>query len=230
MNSTSLAFCDLREFLDMPDRWRRGEGIATPDGTCAVSFKNVCYRYAGAESDTIKNLSFEIKKGEKIALVGLNGAGKTTLAKLLCGLYAPTGGDICVGGHKMGEYDRDAYYKMFSVVFQDIHLMPVSISRNIALCKKEDVDYAKLDDKIALAGLKEKIGHLPDGYESILVKSVHENAIDLSGGEKQRDRGGQNGDIHIAPAVVVPVLRRHSGVRLRRACAARQPRRIGGGR
>jgi len=186
LNSTSLAFCDLREFLDMPDRWRRGEGIATPEGTCAVSFKNVCYRYAGAESDTIKNLSFEIKKGEKIALVGLNGAGKSTLAKLLCGLYAPTGGDICVGGHKMGEYDRDAYYKMFSVVFQDIHLMPVSISRNIALCKKEDVDYAKLDDKIALAGLKEKIGHLPDGYESILVKSVHENAIDLSGGEKQK--------------------------------------------
>lgn len=186
LNSTSLNFCDMREFLDMPDTFNRGEGISIPDETCAISFKNVCYRYAGSENDTIKNISFDIKKGEKIALVGLNGAGKTTLVKLICGLYSTTNGDIYVDGHKISEYNRDEYYEMFSVVFQDIHLMPISIAKNIALRRKEDIDYTKLNEKVMLAGLDEKIEKLPDGFESILVKSVHENATDLSGGEQQK--------------------------------------------
>ena len=186
LHATNLNFCDLRDFLDMPDKFNRGVGIPIPSGTCAISFKNVCYRYAGSENYTLKNINFDINVGEKIAIVGLNGAGKTTLIKLLCGLYAPSTGEIFVDDRKVSEYNRDEYYKLFSVAFQDIHLLPVSIAKNIALCKESAIDYAKLTDKIKIAGLIEKVEMLPDGYHSILIKSVHENAIDLSGGEKQK--------------------------------------------
>jgi len=106
----------------------------------------------------------------------------------MCGLYVPTLGDIFVDGNRIGDYNRDEYYKLFSVVFQDIHLMPVSVSiaKNIALCREVEIDYKKLKDKIELAGLSGKMEQLPDGINSILVKSVHENAVDLSGGEKQK--------------------------------------------
>jgi len=186
LNSTSLNFCDLREFFDMPDKSNRGEGIPIPAETSAINFKNVCYKYAGSENDTIKNISFEIKKGEKIALVGLNGAGKTTLVKLICGLYSPTEGEILINGVPTNKFNIEDYYTMFSAVFQDIHLLPVSIAKNVALCNEEEIDYTKLEDKVKLAGLYEKIDQLPDGYNSILMKSVHENATDLSGGEKQK--------------------------------------------
>ena len=77
INAVSLSFCDLREFLDMPDRFNRGSGIAIPRETSTISFKNVCFRYPGCENDTIKNISFEIKKERRSRLPGL-----TALVKL----------------------------------------------------------------------------------------------------------------------------------------------------
>lgn len=186
LEQTSLSICDLREFLELPDKFNRGKGPDLPSGSPEIIFSDVSFRYPKAENDTLKHLSLKIKKREKIALVGLNGAGKTTLVKLLCGLYRPASGHITVGGHDILEYNRDEYYTILSVVFQDICLMPVSVAKDIALCEQKKIDYTRLEKALRLSGLYEKVQSLPQKEETSLLKSIYEDATDLSGGEKQK--------------------------------------------
>ncbi|MGZ9585674.1 ABC transporter ATP-binding protein [Paenibacillus marinisediminis] len=186
IQKTSLGFCDVREFLDMPDRFNRGEGVELPTSSPEIEFDHVSFSYPNSESVTLKHLNFKVKKGEKIALVGLNGAGKTTLVKLLCGLYQPTEGAVKVGNVNITEYNRDEYYTLLSVVFQDISLLPVSIAKNIALCEEKQIDSERLEQVLKLSGLYEKVQSLPKHENTVLLKSVHDHAIDLSGGENQK--------------------------------------------
>lgn len=186
INRFHLGCTEMREFLDYPDKANHGEGIPLPEDTFSIEFKNVSYRYSGNREDTIKNLSFEISKGEKLAIVGLNGAGKTTLVKLMCGLYTPSEGEILINGQSLNAYNREEYYTLLSVVFQDIFVIPLSIAKNITTAAESETDNEKLQNVIALAGLSDKINSLPDGIETKLVKSIYENAIDLSGGEMQK--------------------------------------------
>ncbi|MCF6460192.1 ABC transporter ATP-binding protein [Clostridium sp. Cult3] len=189
LNAIALDTNDLREFLEMEDNMNRDKGIALPKSyelPCDIELKNLYYKYPGAEDYTIKDINFHIKKGEKLALVGPNGAGKTTLVKLICGLYTPTKGEIYINGKKSSLYNRDEYYSLFSIVFQDTYLLPVSIEKNIALQLEEEIDDEKMDSVLNMSGLMPKIRSLPNGKKTLLVKSVYSEAIELSGGETQK--------------------------------------------
>ncbi len=186
LNRSHLGVCEIREFLDIPDHQNHRKGIPLPSETFSIEFKNVSFRYPKNNTDTIQNLSFKIEKGEKIAIVGLNGAGKTTLVKLMCGLYTPTSGVILINGAPVSSYNIIDYYSLFSVVFQEIFMLPMSIARNVSASKEENTDKDKVMKAIQLAGLAEKINSLPKGIETNLVKSVYDDAIDLSGGELQK--------------------------------------------
>ena len=186
LNEATLSICHLREFLDMSDKSNRGKGIDLPDTAVEIEFENVSFVYPKSNKNVLENLSFKIKKGEKIAIVGNNGAGKTTLVKLISALYQPSSGNIKINGKKISEYNRDEYQSIISPVFQDIYLFPASIAENIALCEKSDININKLSQAIQFAGLQNKIENLPDGYNTPLIKSVIDNAIELSGGEKQK--------------------------------------------
>lgn len=186
LNRVHLSFCEFRTFIDYPDKSNRGIGAPLPTETFTIEFQNVCYRYIGNDEDTIKNLSFTINKGEKLAIVGLNGAGKTTLVKLMCGLYEPTSGVILIDGIPMREYNIEEYYSLFSVVFQDIFLRPKSIACNISAQPENLFDKDKVNNIIKLAGLEKKIASLPDGIDTMMVKSVFDDAVDFSGGEMQK--------------------------------------------
>ncbi len=186
LHATSLSICDLREFLDMSDSFNRGKGHSLPSGTCDIAFKHVRFSYNNNENLVLKDIDFYIGKGEKIAIVGLNGAGKTTLIKLLCGLYRPTSGSIEVAGVSLDAYNRDDYFTLFSVVFQDIILLPVSIAKNIALCEEDKIDRDKLNNVIKLSGLQKKVQELPNKENTLLMKSLVEDAIEFSGGEQQK--------------------------------------------
>lgn len=181
-NNTSYA----REYLDMPDKTNRGKGEKLPTGECELEFRNVSYTYSGAEKPTIQNVSFTLHKGEKLALVGLNGAGKTTLIKLMCGLYDPTEGEILLNGKPMNSYNRDEYFTLFGAVFQDIALLAVTIAENIAGADVDNFDREKVYDCLKKAGLYDKVMSLPEKENTRLVKSVFENATELSGGQMQK--------------------------------------------
>lgn len=184
-----------RECLDMEDRsaGRRSgrEGLLASEVErrglpCEIEFDRVCYRYPAGETDTIHDLSFHIKRGEKIALVGMNGAGKTTCVKLLCGLLEPTSGEIRINGIPIQDLEREEYFGLFSTVFQDIHLLPVSVRENITCCQKGREDRERLERCIRLADLSGRIAAMPRQEETLLVKEVEEEGINLSGGEQQR--------------------------------------------
>ena len=175
-----------REYLDIVDKTNRGVGEKLPTGECEIEFKNVSYKYSSAEKPTINNISFKLNKGERLALVGLNGAGKTTLIKLMCGLYDPTEGEILLNGKSVNSYNRDEYFKIFSTVFQDICVLPVTIAENISGAETGRYDLEKVYSCMKKAGIYEKVMNIPEKENTKLVKSVFENATELSGGETQK--------------------------------------------
>ena len=185
----------LRECLDMPDRsllLRRGEQAAPADAICPqgapceIEFSHVSYRYAGNETDTICDLSFRIRPGERIALVGMNGAGKTTCVKLLCGLLEPTSGEIRLNGVSSWRFDRADYFRRFSTVFQEICPFASSIRDNVTCVAAGQEDAQRLDACLRLADLDERVKRLPHGVDTLLVKELDAEAVNLSGGEQQR--------------------------------------------
>lgn len=175
-----------REYLDIEDKTNRGAGEKLPTDECEIEFKNVSYKYSGAEKPTINNISFKLNKGERLALVGLNGAGKTTLIKLICGLYDPTEGEILLNGKPVNSYNRDEYFKLFGAVFQDICVLPVTVAENVAGAEIDNIDIDRVYDCLKKAGLYDKVMSLPDKENTKLVKSVFENATELSGGQTQK--------------------------------------------
>lgn len=186
INRFHLGFSEMREFLDFPDTANHRPGLPLPEGTFGIEFRNVSYRYQGSDEGTIHNLSFTIGKGEKLAIVGLNGAGKTTLVKLMCGLYEPTEGEVLIDGNPVNAYNRERYYSLYSTMFQDIFVLPLSIARNVSAAVEEETDRPRVHDALALAGLAGKTDTLPRGIDTRLVKSVYDDAVDFSGGELQK--------------------------------------------
>lgn len=150
----------------------------------SIVFKNVFYRYPSASHNTLKNINLEFKKGENIAIVGENGAGKTTLIKLLCGLYNPTDGKIFVNSKDISLYSKESYFDLFSAIFQDYYFLPMTIAQNISA----DINYdkEKLYSAFEKAGIADKINALENKESSVMDKAVYKNAVDFSGGEKQK--------------------------------------------
>lgn len=187
-NTVSLNLCDFREFVDYPEYDGIGIAQATDHMNTVpeIEFRNVSFRYDGAEQDTIHDLSLRIKSGEKLALVGLNGAGKTTLVKLLCGLYRPTSGEIFFNGIPLSDFKREDYYKLVSPVFQEIRTAFFSLAETVSGKSTAETDLKKAEICIRQAGLGSKIDALPNGIHTKLNKKVHINGTELSGGEAQK--------------------------------------------
>lgn len=150
----------------------------------SIEFSNVFFTYPASDTETIRNMSFKVNKGENIAIVGENGAGKTTAIKLLCGLYYPSKGDILINGRSSREFSSDSYFDLFSAVFQDYCFMPMTIAENITA--EQAYDKERLFAAFDKAGIADKINSLPEKENALMVKEVYKNAADFSGGEKQK--------------------------------------------
>ena len=147
-----------------------------------ICFDHVYFKYPKTEKFVLEDVSFEIKKGEKISVVGLNGAGKTTIVKLICRLYSVTQGEIRINGIPIQNYQKDEYIKAISAVFQDYKLFAYSIKENI----HPQIEEESLESICDEVGIKASIEVLPEKYDSVLSKNYEEGGVDMSGGQKQK--------------------------------------------
>ena len=149
-------------------------------------FENVGFIYPGAERWAVRHLSFALKAGEVLALVGENGAGKTTLVKLLARLYDPDEGRILLDGHDLREYDLEALRGNMGVIFQDFVRYNLTAADNIAvgrIAARNDRDRIELAAKRSLAD--DVIAKLAGRYDQMIGKRF-KNGVELSGGEWQK--------------------------------------------
>ena len=137
------------------------------------------------ETLEFRNVSFAVKKGEKISIVGLNGAGKSTLVKLICRMYKADSGEILVNGRDIYDYDYLSYMNVISAVFQDYKLFNFTIEENIS-CRESGADENRVNYLIDEVGMREKIDTLPEGIHSRFGKEYDEDGVELSGGQGQK--------------------------------------------
>lgn len=173
-----------REFMELPERKDTGTAESLPHGD--IAFENVSFSYPGTDRQVLKNLTFRIREGERIAFVGENGAGKSTIIKLLCGLYAPDSGRVLMGGVDVRELSPGLRRRMLSAVFQDFQGYELSLRENVAFgdIARLSEDQALLE-ALARAGASELSGPEKGGLDRPLGH-LEEKGSDLSKGQWQR--------------------------------------------
>ena len=151
-----------------------------------IRFENVSFAYPGAEKNALNEVSFTIKPGETLAVVGRNGAGKTTLFKLICRLYDPIAGRILIDGIDIRDFDPNELRAQIGAMFQDYVDYQATASENIGLGNVADiVDRDAIVNASRQAGADELISKLPQGYDTALGKWF-DAGVNLSGGEWQK--------------------------------------------
>ncbi len=154
-----------------------------------IEFRNVSFTYPGKDAEaeaTLKDVSFTIRAGEAIALVGRNGAGKTTLVKLLTRLYDPDEGEILINGSNIKEYDLKEMRDQIGVIFQDFVNYYLSAYQNIGVGRVDQIENRALIESAACkSGADAVIERLPQGYDTVLGRWFEKGA-QLSGGEWQK--------------------------------------------
>ena len=184
----SLFIGDTFEFLNLKENVTAVEPVlpSPPPLKKKITVKNLSFTYPGNTLRTLSDVSFEIKKGEIIALVGPNGAGKSTLVRLLCRFYDPDSGSIKYDGSDIKNIDPEDYRKHFSVIFQDFMLYNLTASENIRLgnIQEQDPD-KKIKDSATTTGIHELINNLPKSYDTV-IGNLFDDSRELSWGEWQK--------------------------------------------
>jgi ATP-binding cassette subfamily B protein len=150
------------------------------------SFENVSFKYPESEKFVLKNITFSLKKGEKLALVGENGAGKTTLVKLLLRMYEPDEGRILLDGKDIRNYPKSEYQQLFGAIFQDFVKYYFTAGENIGIGYVKEIENRPRVEISAEKSLADKvIADLPENYNQRLGKRFNDGK-DLSGGQWQK--------------------------------------------
>jgi ABC-type multidrug transport system fused ATPase/permease subunit len=166
---------------DVAPRPRRASGVpavaATPRG--AIALENVWFAYQG-EDWVLKDVSFQVQPGEKVALVGATGAGKTSAIKLLTRFYDVNRGRILLDGTDLREMPQEELRRRVALVQQDVFLFSGSVAENIGL-GRPDIDQAAIERAARAVEAHRFIAALPQGYQT----NLHERGANLSGGQRQ---------------------------------------------
>lgn len=181
-----LYIANLFEFLETPVCTKGGsatQGVLPGDG---IRFEDVSFRYPGADEDALRGISFHLKPGQKLALVGENGSGKTTLIKLLTRLYEPTSGRILFDGTEVRDWNLEALRARIGVIFQDFVRYQISAGENIGVGDVGRIDEREAWQEAARRGMAaDVIERLPDAYDTQLGKWFAKGR-ELSGGQWQK--------------------------------------------
>lgn len=171
------------DYMQLDESGKRSGHRAVP-ALESLEFKNVSFSYPKSDKLILNNVSFQIKQGEHISIVGANGAGKTTIVKLICRLFEPDSGQILWNGIPITDLNYTEYVKALSTVFQDYKLMPFSLRGNLDPTNRYS-DH-EIEDALAKVELLETIGATEHGLDSTLDSSLDEKGVAFSGGQNQK--------------------------------------------
>lgn len=179
-------FMTTKNKIAVPDKGINAANL--PDCTNLFEIKNLSFRYPGAKTDILENITFSIKKGKFYVIVGKNGVGKTTLVRLLCRLYDPSDGCIKYKCNDLRNLEYRTYRKNIGVVFQDYKYYCLTIAENVAMNDYEETEeiFHRILEALNAAGLGEKVKSLPKGIHTQLGKIFDKEGVILSGGELQK--------------------------------------------
>jgi ATP-binding cassette subfamily B protein len=152
-----------------------------------LRFEGVGFRYQRSATWALRDVSFAIRPGEFVALVGSNGSGKTTLLKLILGLYEPVEGRVLFDGVDVRRWDRAALRRRFSAMFQSFERFQLSVRENVVLggAVASEAGDPSVRDALGMSGASEFIDALPGGLDAELGRAL-EGCVELSGGQWQR--------------------------------------------
>lgn len=164
-------------------------GNRTLDKIHKIEFENVCFRYPDSNFDTLQGISFVIKEGERVALVGINGAGKSTIIKLLLRFYDPQSGNVLINDHNIKEYVLEDLRKNIDCYLQNDINFPFDLRKNIAI-KTLNSSQNNVDEQVRQALLfsdgKDVINSVKGDFSKYLSRMFADDGIELSVGQHQK--------------------------------------------
>ena len=149
--------------------------------TYGITFSNVTFAYPGTDTDVLKNVTFTVQQGKRVALVGASGSGKTTIARLVPRFYDVDGGSVRIGGVDVRDISHKELMRTVSFVFQNPQLIKTTILENIRYGRPE-ATMEEVNRAVDMAQCREIIDRLPDGLDTV----IGTEGTYLSGGERQR--------------------------------------------
>lgn len=180
-HQAATALTNLEQVMEKPvDRPAGANWISRSRLQGGIEFKQVSFKYPNDEREVLRNISFKINPGERVAILGRNGSGKTTLEKMIAGLYEPTQGTVLVDGIDVRQLDPAELRRNIGFVSQDVNLFYGTLRENIAMGAGHVSDEALLE-AVRLSGLTEFVNQHPAG----LAMPVGEHGQLLSGGQRQ---------------------------------------------
>ncbi|MEL7043634.1 MAG: type I secretion system permease/ATPase [Pseudomonadota bacterium] len=180
-HNARIALRTLDELFAKPTEHRRdGAFLSRENFAGAIEFKDVSFSYPGAASASLRNLSFSVKAGEHVAILGRVGSGKSTLQKLAMGLYQPTEGAVLIDGIDLRQLEPREFRAAVGYVPQDVTLLSGSLRRNLALAHRDISDDALLR-AVERAGLSDFVNRHPQGFDM----PISERGDSVSGGQRR---------------------------------------------
>jgi ABC-type bacteriocin/lantibiotic exporter with double-glycine peptidase domain len=161
------------------DLYNESDGLSKLEKFESLKLRSVDFSFSAFEKNVISDLNLEIKKGEKVAIVGKSGSGKSTLLKLLCKLYTPSSGEIIYNGEEINNFDKDSLRKKIGYVTQSSIVFGNTIEENLMI---EDESSDLVKEVLVATGIDEIVNNNVFGLNTI----ISENGMNLSGGQKQK--------------------------------------------
>jgi ATP-binding cassette subfamily B protein len=186
MYEDNLYLSNLYEYLEQPVPEATGSAVSGPQTEGGVRFEDVTFTYPDASVPAVSGVSFHLRPGETLALVGENGSGKTTLVKLLARLYRPDSGRILLDGRELGEWDEAVLHRRIGMIFQDFSRYQFLAGENVGA---GDAEHFEDEERWRMAAVKGMaapfLEALPAGYHTQLGRWFA-GGRELSGGQWQK--------------------------------------------
>ena len=189
LQTASIDLQELREFMTLKPR-TPARPLTTSEQTqlaqrpVTIHFDHVTFRYPEAKTASLKDVSFTLEAGQKLAIVGVNGAGKSTLARLMMGLLHPTSGTILINGLNADLLPLATRFSLFAPVFQETIVLALSLADNVALTNPPQ--HQRVESALKDAGLADFVATLPQKAHTPMTRYTRDDGIELSGGQSQK--------------------------------------------